>query len=222
MSNDKKIQKWKNQLQVIREEVSNLVWSVDIYSETRQIVTDNPKISTGNRFYEWIMRNYVHATLMGIRRQVDTDRETICLESLLYDMKKYCHLLNRERHIALYDPEMRSLGDRTFDNLAGKTKDIFPVEMLEQDLRKLEQIRSLHKKYIDKRICHHDKVKEIEEIGTFQDLDDAVLILEKIVRSYYLLILAQDLNMRTNPDCDWKMIFKQTWISDANAVSGNK
>ena len=98
MSTAQKIEKWAKWIQIIRDEVAYLAWSCNIYSETRQIVTDNPKISTFNHFYEWITRSHVHTTLMGIRRQLDSHCGTVSLENLLRDMRDNCNLLTRKQY----------------------------------------------------------------------------------------------------------------------------
>ena len=119
---------------------------------------------------------------------------------------------------------MKDLGNITFDTLAGKTAKDFPVEKIEYHLQQLEQIRSLHKTYIDKRIAHYDKGKKIEELGTFQDLDNAVSSFKEIVSQYYLLLRAEDVKSFfriPHPQGDWKLIFRQAWISDVTTMDEN-
>lgn len=190
MSANQKIEKWKKWLITISNEVRDLVRSCKIYSEIRQIVTSNPRINTSNLFYDWITRNYVDATLMGIRRQLDDHCDSVSLKNLLSDMKNNLDLLSRERHLALYSEERLCLGNKGFDSLAGEGINNFPLERLEQDIEQLEKIRSLHKTYVDRRIAHYDKVRKVEVIGTFKDLDNAVSSLEEIVSRYDLLIRA--------------------------------
>lgn len=220
MNASQKIEKWKRWLQTIYNEVSLLVWSCNIYSETRQIVTDNLVINKHNRFYAWITRNYVHTTLMGIRRQVDNDRNTISLVNLLGDMKDNCSLLTREQHLILYSEGMNSLGNSTFDSLSGEAANVFPVTKLEKDLCDLERISDLHKSYIDRRIAHYDRVGQIQNLGTFQDLDDAVASFEQMVFRYYLLLIAEHVSLLPVPQYDWRVIFRQAWILNTGDVVG--
>ena len=170
MKAEPKLEKWVKWLEIIKSEVSNLVWSSSIYSETREIIISNPVVNTGNRFYSWMNRNYVHTTLMGIRRQLDNGCDVVSLENLLTDMKKNCNFLTREHHLQqvflLFAPEMhihmQRVGNKTYDDLAGKSVNVFPVDKIEADLQQLLKIRNLHKKYVDKRIAHYDKKENIE------------------------------------------------------------
>jgi hypothetical protein len=221
MSAEQKLKKWVKWLEIIKSEVSDLVWSSSIYSETREIIISNPVVNTGNRFYSWMNRNYVHTTLMGIRRQLDTHRDAVSLVKLLTDMKENCNFLTRECHLQqvflLFPPEMhmhmQRLGNKTYDDLAGKSANVFPIEKIEEDLQQLLKIEHLHKDYVDRRIAHYDKKENIETIGTYQDLYDAVAVFEGIVVKYYLLLNATTIILLPYLDYDWKDIFKQPWIS---------
>ena len=216
MTVDPKIKKWSGWLKNhIAPEVIQLLCQSNIYAETRQIVINNPAINTGNRFYEWIDINYVHTTLMGIRRQLDEGskhNKVASLKSLLLDMKENYNLLNRKRYLERYSDEMQSVGNKDYDNLAGESVNLFPVEKLEKDLNKLEDINNLHKTYIDKRLAHHEKITTLNPMGTYQDLDDAIMIFKEITVRYYLLLFATTIELITIPERDWKNIFSQAWI----------
>ncbi|GBO55211.1 hypothetical protein APA_3261 [Pseudanabaena sp. lw0831] len=216
MTVDPKIEEWTVWLEDhIIPEVSKLLWSSNIYAETRQIVINNPAINTGNHFYEWIDRNYVHTTLMGIRRQLDKrgkHSKVASLKSLLSDMKENYHLLTRKRYLELYSEEMQNVANKDYDNLAGESVNIFPVDKLEKYLNKLEDINNLHKTYIDKRLAHREEITTLNPMGTYQDLDDAIIIFKEITIRYYLLLSAKTIEL-FSPNRDWKNIFSQAWIA---------
>ena len=149
---------------------------------------------------------------MGIRRQVDKHSDAASLRNLLLDMKKNYNLLTRKRYLELYSEEMQSRGNKDYDNLAGESVNIFPLEKLEKDLQELENIDNLHKTYIDKRLAHREKIKTLTPMGTYQDLDDAIMIFKEITFRYYLLLLAETIELFTSPKRDWKNIFSQAWI----------
>jgi hypothetical protein len=93
MVDTQKYTKWLQWLETISHEVTLLVWSDDLYKEIREIVAANPIINMGNKFYDWLTRNYVHTTLMGLRRQLDRHRDAISLRKLLDDMQVNSSLL---------------------------------------------------------------------------------------------------------------------------------
>lgn len=158
---------------------------------------------------------------MGIRRQLDSGRDTVSLINLLNDMKTYCRLLTRKQHLTLYKEGRKSSGDSAFDSLSGEATNVFPVKRLEQDLQELEKIQNLHKTYIDRRIAHYDKIGQVQNLGTFQDLDNAVASFEQMVIRYSLLLMAQHVSsLLPVPQYDWKLIFRQPWILDTGDVVG--
>jgi hypothetical protein len=190
-----------------------LVWSDDLYKEIREIVATNPAINIGNKFYDWLTRNYVHTTLMGLRRQLDRHRDAISLCKLLDDMQVNSNLLTREYHLSLYAKDMRILGERTFDQLSGDGQDTYPKEKLEADLQRLKEIDALHKEFIDRRLAHYDKATRLGTLSTMQDLYDAVGDVEKMVIKYHLLLKAETVRLLPIIQYDWKAIFRSPWIT---------
>lgn len=217
---EQKTQKWNRWVQVLREQITRLVRSNYIYAETRKIVVENSAINNSNLFYDWLTRNYVDATLMGIRRQLDEHPDCISLIKLLRDLQINNTLLTREKHLALYLKDMQALGHNTFDILAGKDLNVFPKKILEIDLQQLEKIKALHNEFIDRRVAHYEKVSEVQSLGTFQDLDNAVLIFENIFQKYFLLLTANSTKLLPIPQYDWTSIFEQPWLPNTSREMG--
>jgi hypothetical protein len=214
MIDAQKYTKWLRWLETISHEVTLLVWSNNLYKEIREIVAANPAINTGNKFYDWLTRNYVHTALMGLRRQLDRHKDAISLRKLLDDMQVNCSLLTREHHLSLYAKEMRILGVRTFDQLSGAGRNTYPKEKIEADQQRLEEIDALHKEFIDRRIAHYDKVNRLGTLPTFQELYDAVDDVEKTVIKYHLLLKAETVLLLPITQYDWKVIFQSPWITE--------
>ena len=214
MVDAQKYTKWLRWLATISHEVTLLVWSGNLYKEMREIVAANPAINRGNKFYDWLTRNYVHTALMGLRRQLDRHRDAISLRKLLDDMQVNYSLLTREYHLSLYLNDMRILGERTFDQLSGEGQDIYPQEKIEADLQRLEEIDALHKEFIDRRIAHYDKVNRLGTLPTFQELYDAVNDMEKTVIKYHLLLKAETVRLLPITQYDWKVIFRSPWLTE--------
>jgi hypothetical protein len=214
MIDAQKYKKWLRWLDTISHEMTLLVWSNNLYKEIREIVAANPAINTGNKFYDWLTRNYVHTTLMGLRRQLDRHKDAISLFKLLDDMKANYSLLTREYHLSLYSRDMRSLGERIFDQLSGEGRNTYPKEKIEADRQQLEGIAVFHKGFIDRRIAHYDKVNRLETLPTIQDLYNAVDHVEKTVIKYHLLLKAETLRLLPITQYDWKAIFRSPWITE--------
>ncbi|NJN73810.1 MAG: hypothetical protein HC799_13880 [Limnothrix sp. RL_2_0] len=217
-----KIEKWEKWIGLIFNEVSHLRSSNYLYNETRKMVSANPEINKGNVFYEWLTKNYITNMLMGIRRQLDSGKNTCSLVNLLQDFKKNCNLLNRAQHLSNYQQGWERKANQNFDDLAGKNIDVFPVEEIEKDIEKLESIKKKHLKYIDNRIAHYDKRGNVQALGTFKDLEEAILVFDRILNRYSLLVLARKLETRTSLSSEWKDIFLHPWIINEDICEGNK
>ncbi|MBW4488331.1 MAG: hypothetical protein KME12_11135 [Trichocoleus desertorum ATA4-8-CV12] len=213
---EQKIQKWNKWLQVLRQEITKLIQSNYIYAETREIVIANPDINNSNIFYDWLTRNYVCTTLMGIRRQLDEHSDSISLVKFLRDLQINNTLLTRKRHLTLYSKDMQSLGNNIFNKLAGESSNLFPKESIEFDLHRLEKIKDVHSRLIDRRIAHYEKIAKVPSDGTFQDLNNDIAIFEEIFKNYFLLLTANDIELLPVLQYDWLFIFKQSWLPANN------
>ena len=208
---DPKYKKWVKNLDRIRGEVTELVLSRHVFQRIYDIVSDNNKINKGNLFYDWLSRHYAQTCLMGIRRLTDKNKNTISLYVLLLDCLENSDKLSRTLHVGLYKRGMEDLGEREFDKLAGKNSKIFPKSEIEQDVKKLENIREVLKSHTNKRIAHLDK-KEPGKIPTFLDIFQSIDVLVEIAHKYSLLFTATDHKFMPVIQYDWEFIFKTPWI----------
>lgn len=204
----------------IHEDIKFLVWYKTIYLELVDIITSNPEINTGNLFWDWISRNYVSSSLMGIRRQIDKDGRAISLVRLLDDVAGNANLLTRDFYTSLYPEDMQVLAHRHFDGLAGPSAAHYPHEKAEADAQLLTELGKSFRDYIDRRLAHADKAAEVR-IGTFKELYDGIDDIEKLFRKYYLLLTATDIRLIPVPQYDWKAIFRVPWIREEGRRSSN-
>jgi hypothetical protein len=210
------LKEWKADLDRTREEITLLVWSTDIHERLRAIVSANPAVNMHNQFYDWLSRSYVDSQLVGLRRQLDLDKRSVSLANLIGSMAKHPELLSREAHLSLYSQEMQFQGNHTFNLLAGAQSTTYPAAKLHGALRALERVRSVHGKYINKRLAHSDRAPLSGPLPTFRDLNAAVRKLEKLVIHYHLLFTAQSYNSLVPvPDYDWEAIFRLAWLPPA-------
>lgn len=207
-----RFEKWQRWLRRITDDVGILVWSKGVYRRIREVVDANPSINTPNLFYNWMSHQYVHASLLGLRRQYDRDAQSISLFRIVSDIHAHPDAASRSAHRALYKsaPE---LADTTFDNLAGRGRDRLPPTVSGADLATLDSVRALHGRYTDKRVAHSDKTSEIKNVATYEDLFRAVDDVEALVIKYTLLLEAQTMStLRPVPQYDWEKIFRVPWI----------
>jgi hypothetical protein len=217
MAQEDRTSKWKRWLNDLRDEVSQLLISREVYIEVRNIVAANPAVRTNNRLITWMTWNYVQGMLIGVRRLVDSRTDTISLVRLLREMEMHSDLLTREAHVQLYsedDTEWQAHG--TFDNLAGEGASAYPRDKLLNDRERLLVLWKKLKPLANKRIAHLDEAKNVGSLPKYQDLDDIVDEIERQVKHYCLLIEARDyVSLQPVPQYDWKAIFRVPWLSES-------
>ncbi len=213
---DPQIEKWRRWISRIVDDVQSLVWSVGIYSDVVSIVTGNPTINTGNRFYRWIARNYVHTSLMTIRRQLDCHRDAVSLIKLVSELEQNPDKADRAYHLTLYQPDLRYIAESTFDNLAGAGRPEVQSKVFGNFRAQLEEKKSWLKEYTDRRIAHLDKAQELTRIGTYGEISSTAECLRIITTRVFLLLEAKELEMNPTVQYDWKAIFRTKWIPDDN------
>lgn len=223
---DDTFNKWNKWIGVILSEITKLSIDRHIFWEVQDIINNNPKIQKPSSFYDFLRNVYGVSAVMGIRKQVKIDKDSISLAKLLQEICNTPEILSRARFFAHYKGSsvekiaklMGSLVEKyrskEFNQFAGKIGDHVNPELIKLDLKELKSKAKMCEKYADQRIAHFDK-KAISSIPTFTDLDKCIDFLEMLIKKYYLLFRAGSLNSIlpvSQNRYDWKAIFKEAWI----------
>jgi hypothetical protein len=162
-------------------------------------------------FWDWISRNFVSASLLGIRRQIDKDNRAVSLARLLHDISENSGLITRDFFTSLYPREMQDLGNNDFNEIAGVSAANYPRSEAEKDKQLLYDLGSSFRDYIDRRLAHFDKADNVT-IGTFADLYEGIDKIGELFRKYCLLLSGTSILLIPVPQYDWKSIFRVPWI----------
>jgi len=160
-----RLEKWDRWLVSIYKEITNLSHYRHIFLEVQKIINNNQKINKPNVFYVYFIMSYTALVLMGIRRQVKFNRNSISFAMFLKEISESPKFLS-ENHI---NPEE-----------------------VEKDIDDLQKKAKLCEKFADKTIAHHDIQKPII-IPKFKDVNDSIDFLEELIKKYYSLFHAQSL-----------------------------
>jgi len=153
---------------------------------------------------------------MAIRRQLDTDNDTISLKRLLIELKQSPQLLTKQWFRSLYSSStsnipipMEAFADGDFEVHAGNME-YFNPSIAEADLLKLETLGEAITRYANKQIAHRTKVKATL---TFSEINKFLEEFEVIVKKYILLFTASGYDSLTPVfQYDWETIFTKVWI----------
>lgn len=212
---DDRFNKWNKWIDVILSEITKLSIDRHIFWEVQDIINNNPKIQKPSSFYDFLRNIYGVSAVMGVRKQVKIDKDSISLAKLLQEICETPKILSRARFFANFKGStVEKFNSRNFDKFAGKTGDHVDPELIKLDLGELKSKAQECEKYADRRVAHFDK-KAISNIPTFTDLDNCIDFLEKLMKKYYLLFRASSLTSIlpvSQNKYDWKAIFKEVWI----------
>ena len=202
-----------------------------IFSELQEIISSNPNINKPNTFYTFLLRTYSTFMLMGIRRLMKPQKDSVTLIGLLEDIKGSPELLSRDRWISNFaiekgSDETRNLiilnyANKGFDNLAGKINKYIEPSMVAEDIYNLDKKTCYLEKYIDRRIAHFDARKKIT-IPSWNELNDCVDIIGDIFNKYYTLIRCGSyIQLHSEIIGNWKAIFRVPWIINNPPLKSN-
>ncbi len=223
---DDRFNKWNKWIDVILSEITKLSIDRHIFWEVQDIISNNPKIQKPSKFYNFLRNIYAASALMGVRKQVKIDKDSISFAKLLQEICDTPKILSRTRFFANYKGStvekiaklmgstVEEFESRNFDQFAGKTGDHVDPELIKLDLGELKSKAQKCEEYADRRVAHFD-IKAISNIPTFADLDKCIDFLEMLIKKFYLLFRASSLT-RILPvsqnKYDWKAIFKEVWL----------
>ena len=228
---DQKFEKWKRWLaDEIRYEIEELVTNKHIFWNIQKMIDDNPNIQKPCSFNWFIGQTYFDYGVIGVRRQIKSDRQSRSFVGLLKEMIMDPGVLSRERFVKMYRIGMKNteesqaeyIGNKTFDqHFSGGCTDNIDSTIVQQDLDELKKHGCKLEDFADKRVAHHDK-KAPKTIPTFNELDASIDCLEKLTIKCTLLFEGKDLgeNLVIEYSEDyWQEIFSQPWIVDTSGQS---
>lgn len=201
-------------MDVIHKEITSLSVNRHIFWEVQEIIKKNKKIRKSNSFYEFLGSSYAALSVMGIRRQVKIDKQSISFARLLDRIAKMPSVISRQRFVALYgtDSMMTEIGERDFKKFSDKSGRHIDPAVVITDLDKLRKKASKCEKFADMRVAHFDK-RALKYPPTFNDLDECIDYLEELLKKYTLIFRATCLtSVLPTWQYDWKEIFLHPWI----------
>jgi hypothetical protein len=212
MASEKTYRELNRELSVIYHEVLNLRLDQHIFWEVQDIIRANPSINVYNEFYSWMSLAYAASMSAAIRRQVDKRKDTISFVGFLRRLARQPGVVTRARYKSLSITAPKDHMDGDFDQLVGVGRDTMNPTEIQKDIDDLIAKANVVKRYTDSIIAHHGKIPP-PVIPKFSDVDEAIELLEKLLKKYFLLFRAKRLRSAL-PEIvdDWKAIFRVAWI----------
>jgi hypothetical protein len=152
-------------------------------------------------------------SVIGMRRQLKVDSQSISLARLLTEMAETPEVVSRKYYKALYaGAVVAGFADRDFDKFSEPGAPHISKTMVLHDLAKLGDAGRKLEEYADRRVAHRDK-REIKSPPLFRDGDAFIDLLDKLYVKYHLLFHASWMrSLMPTYQYDWKAIFREPWI----------
>lgn len=230
VSDDSRYEAWSRVVERIYREQVNQAWSHYMFRLLRAIFATNPGLSDKGGFVlQWMANNYVDATLMLLRRELDQQAGTENLRNLLIDMIERPTVLTRARYRSkwgLEGPFDRSHADRVFDRfnprrvVGDADADHIDPDAIRADLERMFTSAERLRVYAEKTRAHRTPERNVDTTGmTFNTMHDAIADVRSVIGKYYsLLTLNSIAQWEPVPQYDTLEPFIEPWVVDRAAV----
>lgn len=222
MTEEERRVRLKRWLESVYENATEAVVNQHIFWEVQGIIRNNLQLqNTSSAFYDWMGSTFVHSTVLAVRRQLDTDKNSISLHRFLLELKSRPELISREYHRSLYiRPEYSAeytdhVANFTYDANVGKDANVLDTDVIQREIDELKIGSKRIHHYADRVVAHYD-ARGVQELGIpkFDDLTNCLAVIEKLVLRYELLLNAKgQYSLLPTFLYDWKRVFQIQWMN---------
>jgi hypothetical protein len=218
-----RVRKWRGWSREFIAEVGDLMWKRQIYRDLNEVARHNDAIGQPGDFLHWIRVNYVESMAIGLRRLLDVHPASITPARLLFELIECPRTITRREHLTFYKGTLlREVGDRTFDNIAGTGSTFLRERTIRADLRRMERAGAPIRRYVNKRIAHRARQGALRRVPTFEELHDALDVLDGVVVKYHTLLTAEGYGTTSaTPQFNWMTVLFEPWIPPGHALRGD-
>jgi hypothetical protein len=208
-----KYNKWVRWIDTICAEVEQLCHLKRIFLEAQGIIHANPSLPDRNTFYEFLNHGYTAIGIMGVRRQVKIQKDSISLTRLLKDIQENPQIISLERYKSLFrEAGIEELAEADFEHFKAADAEHIDPDMVKRDLGLLQKRVKTCEKFADRKLAHLD-LRKVEPHPTFNDLHACIDLLEEIALKYRVILTAKGGGSLIPVILgNWKAIFEIPWI----------
>lgn len=228
------VAEWRRDFDVIYGDVQELAIQRHLYREIRRELEAGEErfANLDGTVFDWLRRMYVYSAVIAVRKQTENDPRSVSMRRLLQTIRPRAALLTRARHLAQagelpaaatererdqHEVRLQVLDER-FDQLAGAGADHVSEASVQGDIDQILAAEARLASYVQKTIAHRDR-RGIGEptTTTWDDLNGAIDLLERLVRRYNELLQADHPpGLIPTWQYDWKAALRIPWIAPAD------
>jgi hypothetical protein len=196
------------------------------FRDVAEVFRNNPRLQqTGEHLWVWFLMNYVSSVLIRIRRQIDSQNNTVNLKQLMHAIIKHPQVVTRGRRNAMNKPIaptefLAATLDREFnetwvphvDRESRDPSDCIDPAIVQQDLDTLESALKKVELFAHTVIAHRVRFPPLGA-PTFEDIDLAFDAIEEALKKNALLISGVALlQAEPAPQFNTHEVFTFPWI----------
>lgn len=209
--------RWRSWLEPMKTDLTHLLGKREIFWELQEIAEENSQILKHGTFFDWMCTNYITAVTISIRTFTDQSSDVHSLWRMLYEMLEHPGAINRKAHKVLFPktPEFHhfNIDDLSFDNIAGKGRNVMSQRIIRKDLRDLEDSSERVRKFVNKRVVHRTPVGQIRRLPKFNELDESMNTIDRIFCKYYLILTGSNItSVFATRQYNWKEVLYEPWL----------
>lgn len=212
--NDELYETWDKWFDELGAQVTQLFKQRQIYYEVREIVQNNPRAHEPGDFFYWLSVWYSSSMAVAVRKQSDQSPNSISFRRLLADIKDHPEVISRTRFKQLFVYGREGLADLDFDRYVGAGREFIDTAVVEKEIGELEAKTDKIRRYVNKRVAHHDK-KEFDDVPKYSDLDEAIDFIGTLYKRYFFIFrCASPGELLPDRGYDWKKVFRHPWLTN--------
>lgn len=226
-SPDERHAAWVRVAERIYDEQVRQGWRHRIFRLMRATFRNNASLaSEGGFLFNWMSENYVDASLMVVRREVDTQAGTENLRNLLEDIIKHPEVLTRARYRSQWCGEEQSLADQAFDSFeparipGDAASDYIDPAAVRQDLqRALKDVKRV-RDFAERTRAHRTPDQGVAASIAYDDLHEAIEDVRGLGGKYYSLLTGRSvMQWEPVPQYDTLAALMRPWVTDRQRVA---
>jgi hypothetical protein len=208
-ADDELYERLNGELDRVYAEVRSLRVNQHVCWEVQKIIRNNPNLRKPSTFYGWMGNLYAAAMSAAVRRLVDRRKDTVSFVRLLENVKAKPSCVSRKAYKKRCTNPNLPLKylDKDYDGLIGPVMPHPDPVKIADEIRKLKERTEPLRRFVNEHVAHN-AIQQSKSLPTFQELDDAIDMLEALAKRYLHLFRGAVLTLALPTwQYDWKAIF---------------
>lgn len=215
--NTKQIINWQKQIEAVTSDFEDLMYSKYQIEELEKIIRSNKRVmKTVGTFWNHYKLNYTYFAVSKIFHQIDEHQDSSSLINLLNDLLRNYKEITEKWWLG----DGTALSTETFREKFGKNGYLDP-ELIGKNINSLLDVTKEIRSFRHKRIAHKSKNETFDYKISNTKINKAVVITEKLIIKYQLLLTQSGYETLTPVSDDWIETFTFTWINGTKNQHGN-